>query len=79
MLIGSVGHQLTEQFISVYLSLSAFLKKKKKINNLKNLIECGSPPMLYKLVLGPAPILHTNVHESLLTTFGFTDIKKLFN
>ena len=32
--------------------------------------------MLYKLVLGPAPILYTNVHENPLTTFGFTDILK---
>ena len=30
--------------------------------------------MLYKLVLGLAPILHTNVHGNLLTTFGFIDI-----
>ena len=35
--------------------------------------------MLYKLVLGPAPILYTNVHDNPLTTFGFTDILKLFN
>ena len=29
-----------------------------------------SPPMLYKLVLVPTPILHTNFHENSLTTFG---------
>ena len=28
--------------------------------------------MLYKLVLGPAPILHINVHEDPLTTFGIS-------
>ena len=26
--------------------------------------------MLYKLVGGPTPILHTNVHDNPLTTFG---------
>ena len=38
----------------------------------------GALPMPYKLVLGPTPILHINVHENPLTTFGFTDILKLF-
>ena len=32
--------------------------------------------MLYKLVLGPTPILRTNVHENPLTTFG---ISRYFN
>ena len=35
--------------------------------------------MLYILVIGPIPIVHTNVQENPLTTFGFTDILKLFN
>ena len=33
--------------------------------------------MLYKLVIGPIPIVHTNFQENPLTTFGFTDILKL--
>ena len=37
--------------------------KKKKINWFSR-----SPPMFYKLVLGPTPILHTNA----LTTFGIS-------
>ena len=32
----------------------------------------GSPPMLYKLVLGPIPIVHTNFQENPLTTLGIS-------
>ena len=64
------------------LSLSALIVKKQKFKKKKfktiNWVS-GSPPILYKLVLGPIPILHTNVHENPLTTFGITDILKLFN
>ena len=43
------------------------IHKKKKLKKF-NWVS-GSPPMLYTLVLGPTPILHTNVHENPLT-FG---------
>ena len=78
--LGPVSGSPTIYFPFILL-LSAFLMKKNKIQTKKikfNLVS-GSLPMLYKLVLGPAPILHTNVHENPLTTFGFTDILKLFN
>ena len=32
--------------------------------------------MLYKLVLGPAPILHTNVHENPLKGIGTSQTSK---
>ena len=32
----------------------------------------GSPPILYKLVLGPMTIVHTNFQENPLTTLGIS-------
>ena len=69
-------HYLTMSAYPHILKKIKFFKKNKKI---KIYWVSGSPPMLYKLVLGPAPILHTNDYEDPLRTFGFTDILKLFN
>ena len=64
---GSVGHQ---QNIFI-LSLSAFLLKLKKCNYKKCNWVSGSPPILYKLVLSPVPIVHTNFQENLLMSYSW--------
>ena len=46
-------------------SLSAFLLKLKKCNYKKCNWVSGSPSILYKLVLSPVPIVHTNFQENL--------------
>ena len=58
-----MGHQ---QNIFIF-SLSAFLLKLKKCNYKKCNWVSGSPSILYKLVLSPVPIVHTNFQENLLT------------
>ena len=63
-----VSGSLTKYFPFLFsLSVSFDEEISKKIN-LQNL--SGSPPMLYKLVLGPIPILHTNFQENPLKTLG---------
>ena len=64
---GPVGYQ---QNIFI-LSLSAFLLKLKKCNYKKCNWVCGSPSILYKLVLGPVPIVHTNFQENLLMSYSW--------
>ena len=64
---GLVGYQ---QNIFI-LSLSAFLLKLKKCNYKKCNWVCGSPSILYKLVLGPVPIVHTNFQENLLMSYSW--------
>ena len=64
---GSVGHQ---QNIFIF-SLSAFLLKLKKCNYKKFNWVSGSPSILYKLVLSPVPIVHTNFQENLLMSYSW--------
>ena len=64
---GSVGHQ---QNIFIF-SLSAFLLKLKKCNYKKCNWVSGSPSILYKLVLSPVPIVHTNFQENLLMSYSW--------
>ena len=64
---GSVGHQ---QNIFIF-SLSAFLLKLKKCNYKKCNWVSGSPSILYKLVLSPVPIIHTNFQENLLMSYSW--------
>ena len=64
---GSVGHQ---QNIFI-LSLSALLLKLKKCNYKKCNWVSGSPSILYKLVLSPVPIVHTNFQENLLMSYSW--------
>ena len=59
---GSVGHQ---QNIFIF-SLSAFLLKLKKCNSKKCNWVSGSTSILYKLVLSPVPIVHTNFQGSVV-------------
>ena len=55
-------------------------KTNLKKNYLKNLIgSVGHHQCYINWYSGPIPIVHTNVHENPLTTFGFTDILKLIN
>ena len=63
---GSVGHQ---QNIFIF-SLSALLLKLKKCNYKKCNWVSGSPSILYKLVLSPVPIVHTNFQENLLMSYS---------
>ena len=64
---GSVGYQ---QNIFIF-SLSAFLLKLKKCNYKKCNWVSGSPSILYKLVLSPVPIVHTNFQENLLMSYSW--------
>ena len=64
---GSVGYQ---QNIFIF-SLSAFLFKLKKCNYKKCNWVSGSPSILYKLVLSPVPIVHTNFQENLLMSYSW--------
>ena len=57
MIIGSVGHH-RNLFSVHFLTVSLSTLKKNYIFFFFFWVS-GSPPMLYKLVLGPAPILHT--------------------
>ena len=65
-----MGQWVTNKIFNVHfliVSVSYEEKISKKIN-LKKLI--GS--VVYKLVLGPIPILHTNFQENLLTILGIS-------
>ena len=64
---GSVGHQ---QNIFIF-SLSALLLTLKKCNYKKCNWVSGSPSILYKLVLSPVPIVHTNFQENLLMSYSW--------
>ena len=64
---GSVGHQ---QNIFIF-SLSALLLKLKKCNYKKCNWVSGSPSILYKLVLSPVPIVHTNFQGNLLMSYSW--------
>ena len=61
--------------MSAYPHFEKIIFKKNKI--IINNCVSGSPPMLYKLVLGPTPILHTNVDWNPLTTFGISRYFKI--
>ena len=78
--VHQLAHMLspTTYYFPFILSLSAFLMKTKS----KKLILIGSVghhQCYINWYSGPIPIVHTNVHENPLTTFGSTDILKLFN
>ena len=70
---GSVGHQqnIFRSFSHCQRFFYRRTKFKTKKINLFNWVS-GSPPMLYKLVLSPVPIVHTNFQENPLTTLGIS-------
>ena len=68
-----MGHQ--QHIFRLFYHCQRFLGRNKIANkfNKKNFNwVCGSPPILYKLVLVPIPIVHTNFQDNLLTTLGIS-------
>ena len=71
----NTNNLFTNKVFSVYfitVSVSYEEKKKKKMYFTKFNWVSGSLPMLYKLVLGPIPIIHTNFQDNPLTTLGIS-------
>ena len=65
---GSVGHQ--QNFSVHFLTVSVSVEE-EQISTKFNWVS-GSQPMLYKLVISPIPIVHTNFQENPLTTLGIS-------
>ena len=66
---GSVGHQ-QNIFRSFSRCQRLFEEEQKQFTKI-NWVS-GSPPILYKLVIGPIPIVHTNFQDNPFTTLGIS-------
>ena len=65
-----MGQWITNNIFTVYfITVSVSNEEEKTKINKINWVS-GSPPILYKLVLGPISIVHTNFQENPLTTLG---------
>ena len=67
---GNYPAEITNKIFSVHF-LTVSVSFEENFSQKCNWVS-GSPPMLYKLVLGPIPILHTNFQENPFTTLGIS-------